>query len=70
MPLIRFRPCPNIIPSGKKINNFAVGMKELEKELLYKINNIPPYYIMYQGRDKSVALKDSVLPPEYLKEYR
>ena len=43
-------------------------MKELEKELLYKINNIPPYYIMYQGRDKSVALKDSILSPEYPKE--
>lgn len=43
-------------------------MKEIEKEMLYKINHIPPYYIMYQGRDKSVALKESVLNPEYPKE--
>ena len=49
-----------------KIN--LLKMKEIEKELLYKINHIPPYYIMYQGRDKSVALKDSVLSPEYPKE--
>ena len=49
-----------------KIN--PLKMKEIEKELLYKINHIPPYYIMYQGRDKSVALKDSVLSPEYPKE--
>ncbi len=49
-----------------KIN--PLKMKEIEKELLYKINHIPPYYIMYQGREKSVALKDSVLSPEYPKE--
>ena len=49
-----------------KIN--PLKLKEMEKELLYKINQIPPYYIMYQGRDKSVALKDSVLSPEYPKE--
>ena len=49
-----------------KIN--PLKLKEMEKELLYKINQIPPYYIMYQGRDKSVALKDSVLSPEYPKD--
>ncbi len=49
-----------------KINPLKI--KEMEKELLYKVNQIPPYYIMYQGRDKSVALKDSVLSPEYPKD--
>ena len=49
-----------------KIN--PLKLKEMERELLYKINQIPPYYIMYQGRDKSVALKDSVLSPEYPKD--
>lgn len=44
-------------------------LKELEKELLYKVNNIPPYYVMYPGRDKSVAEKESVLEPEYPKDY-
>ena len=42
-------------------------MKKLEKELLYKINNIPPYYVMYQGKDKSVATKESVLNPHFPK---
>ena len=48
-----------------KINPLKI--KEMTKELLYKINNIPPYYIMYQGRDKSVATKESVLNPAYPK---
>lgn len=51
-----------------KINPLKI--KELEKELLYKINNIPPYYVMYPGRDKSVAEKESVLDPEYPKDYK
>ena len=33
--------------------------------MLDEINSIPPYYIMYPGRDKSVALKESVLDPQY-----
>ena len=43
-------------------------LKEMKKKLLKKINNIPPYYILYPGKDKSVALKDSVLNPEYPKD--
>lgn len=49
-----------------KINPFQ--LKKLQKELIYKINNIPPYYVMYPGRDKSVALKESVLSPAYPKD--
>lgn len=41
---------------------------KLVKELLKKVNEIPPYYIMYPGRDKSVALKDSVLNPQFPKD--
>lgn len=31
-----------------KIN--PLKMKEMKKDLLYKLNQIPPYYIMYQGQ--------------------
>ena len=48
-----------------KIN--PLETKKLEKELLYKINNIPPYYVMYQGKDKTVATKESVLNPHFPK---
>lgn len=41
--------------------------KKLKKLILKKLNDIPPYYIMYPGRDKSVALKDSVLSPQFPK---
>lgn len=41
--------------------------KKIGKILLQKINEIPPYYIMYPGRDKSVARKDSVLHPQFPK---
>jgi oleate hydratase len=37
----------------------------LRKKLLEVINAIPPYYIAYTGRDKSVAEKESVLSPKY-----
>lgn len=39
----------------------------LEKELLQKINSIPPYYVMYQGKNQSIAHKKSVLNPEFPK---
>jgi len=39
-------------------------IKSLEKQLLDKVNEIPPYYTMYLGRDKTVPLKRSVLNPE------
>ena len=35
--------------------------------MLEELNSIPPYYIMYPGRDKSVALQKSVLSPQYPK---
>lgn len=41
--------------------------KKLKKMILKKLNDIPPYYIMYPGRDKSVALKDYVLNPQFPK---
>lgn len=38
---------------------------ELVQAVVDRTNEIPPYYIMYPGRDKSVALKESVLHPQY-----
>ena len=46
-----------------------IKLHEKVQEVLDEINNIPPYYVMYQGEDKSVAQKESVLSPEYPKEY-
>lgn len=42
--------------------------KEMKRKMIKKINNIPPYYVLYPGKDKSVAAKESVLSPEYPKE--
>lgn len=55
-----------------KINPLKLwlGKAKLIKELLKKANEIPPYYIMYPGRDKSIALKDSVLKPQFPKDSR
>ncbi len=50
-----------------KIN--PLKLLETRKELLERINRIPPYYQMYPGRDKSVVNKKSVLNPQYPKEY-
>lgn len=41
---------------------------EMKKKLLSKINAIPPYYVQYPGRDKSVAHKTSILNPKYPKQ--
>lgn len=48
-----------------KINPLKIN--EMKHQLLDKINSIPPYYIMYQGKDRSVALKKSVLNPQFPK---
>ena len=48
-----------------KINPFKI--REQTAGLLKQLNDIPPYYVMYPGKDKSVALKESVLRPEYPK---
>lgn len=48
-----------------KVN--PLKMKDMMNEMLAQINSLPPYDIMYQGRDKSVAMKDSVLSPGYPK---
>ena len=49
-----------------KIN--PLKLKKIKEKLLGRINGIPSYYIMYPGRDKSVALKKSVLHPKYPKD--
>ena len=48
-----------------KVNPLKIG--ELKRELLEKVSSIPPYYIMYQGRDQSVAHQESVLDPQFPK---
>lgn len=48
-----------------KINPLKV--KNMKKMLIEKVNAIPPYYIQYPGKDKSVAGKKSVLNPKYPK---
>jgi len=50
-----------------KINPFK--LLKIRKELLERINRIPPYYQMYPGRDRSVPDKKTVLNPRYPKEY-
>lgn len=50
-----------------KIN--PLKLLKIRKELLERINRIPPYYQMYPGRDRSVPDKKSVLNPRYPKEY-
>lgn len=49
-----------------KIN--PLKLKKIKGKLLGRINGIPSYYIMYPGRDKSVATKKSVLHPQYPKD--
>jgi oleate hydratase len=49
-----------------KINIFK--LHELEKQVLDFLNSIPPYYVSYTGRDKSVAEKESVLNPKFPKD--
>jgi oleate hydratase len=41
---------------------------ELTTHVLDFLNSVPPYYIRYSGRDKSVALKESVLHPKFPKD--
>jgi oleate hydratase len=43
-------------------------LKEQEMKLLDFLNAVPPYYVMYTGRDKSVAEKESVLHPKFPKD--
>jgi oleate hydratase len=42
---------------------------KLKKTLLEQINNIPPYYKMYPGRDQTVPDKKSILDPKFPKDY-
>ena len=53
-----------------RINIFKLlfNKNKVIDSVLEEINKIPPYYIMYPGRDKSVALKKSVLNPQYPKD--
>lgn len=58
----------DIFPKGNPIQ-LAKALPEIKHNLLKRINRIPPYYVMYQGRDKSVAQKESVLNPEFPKDW-
>lgn len=51
---------PNVDPI-----KLVEGKEEIERLLLERINNIPSYYTMYPGRDKTVAKKKAVLQPKY-----
>lgn len=48
------------------INPFK--LHELKTRVLNFLNSIPPYYVGYCGRDKSVAEKESVLNPRFPKD--
>lgn len=48
-----------------KVNPLKIP--ELKRQLLDKVNSISPYYIMYQGKDRSVAQKKAVLDPQFPK---
>ena len=50
----------------KKIN--PLKLPELKRGLIAKLNSIPPYYVMYPGKDQSIAEKDAVLNPQYPKD--
>lgn len=54
--------------SGINIFKLLFNKNKVIDSVLEEINKIPPYYIMYPGRDKSVALKKSVLNPQYPKD--
>jgi len=43
-------------------------LNEIKKQTLDFLNSVPPYYIRYTGRDKSVAEKESVLNPRFPKD--
>lgn len=40
------------------------ALPTIQKMLLDYVNNVPPYYQMYLGRDKTIPLKESVLHPK------
>jgi oleate hydratase len=43
-------------------------LKKAKKQILDFLNSVPPYYLGYSGRDKSVAAKESVLNPKFPKD--
>lgn len=43
-------------------------MPVLKHELVERFNHVPPYYVLYPGRDKSIAQKAAVLHPQYPKD--
>jgi oleate hydratase len=49
-----------------KIN--PLKLNEVKKKILDYLNSIPPYYILYTGRDQSVAEKEAVLAPKFPKD--
>jgi oleate hydratase len=46
-----------------KIN--PLELNKIKKAILDYLNSIPPYYILYTGRDQSVPEKESVLHPQF-----
>jgi oleate hydratase len=46
-----------------KINPLKLG--EIKRNILNFLNDIPPYYRMYTGRDRTVPEKESVLNPKF-----
>jgi oleate hydratase len=46
-----------------KVNLFKLN--EERKKFLKFLNSVPPYYVLYTGRDPSVAQKESVLHPKF-----
>ena len=50
-----------------KIN--PLKLPKIADDFLEQLNNIPPYYKMYTGRDQSIPDKKSVLDPKFPKEY-
>ena len=43
-------------------------LKKAKGQILDFLNSVPPNYIGYSGRDKSVAMKKSVLNPKFPKD--
>ena len=54
---------PNLNPA--KLIGMIGKINEVKKLILKRINEIPPYYHNYTGRDRTVPLQTSILNPRY-----
>lgn len=43
-------------------------LHEVKKRILEFLNSVPPYYVLYTGRDQSIPEKESVLNPKFPKD--